>query len=81
MARPEISWVFAHDSSHAIASGVEHAMLSPCKFEIEIRNLNLGLECPLMFTHLALLRPWKIRLLFGKICMKLVFSERVRFTI
>lgn len=30
MARPEISCELAHDSSHAIACGVEHAMLRPC---------------------------------------------------
>ncbi len=29
-ARPEISWEFAHDSSQAMACGVEQAILRPC---------------------------------------------------
>ncbi len=31
MARPEISCVPAHSGSHFRASGVEHAMLMPCR--------------------------------------------------
>ena len=44
IARPEISWLLAQLGSQHTASGVEHAMLKPCKADLGIQAQHTALR-------------------------------------